>query len=128
MFLKRSGGFSDGEQMRIDAPVTAAAGKQSPPLYRGAFCFRAGGTGDGRKENNHWQDDASTTASCFGMSLASRTLLSSEYFGLEKKKEYVSVQSDRGFLPIWQSTEMGPVKSDKQKISPLPPSLAHRSN
>ena len=72
--------------MRIDAPVTAASGKQSPPLYRGALCFRAGGTGDSRKEDNHWQDDASTTASGFGMSFVSRTLLSSEYFGLEKKK------------------------------------------
>ena len=83
MFLKRNGEFSDGEQMRIDAPVTAAAGKQSPPLCRGALCSGLGVLGDGGKESNHWQDDASTTASCLGMSFASWSVLSSEYFGLK---------------------------------------------
>ena len=36
----------------------------------GPFASGLGALGDAGKESNHWQDDASTTASCLGMSFA----------------------------------------------------------
>ena len=55
----------------------------------GPFASGLGALGDAGKESNRWQDDASTTASCLGMSFASRSLLSSDDFGLIKKKKNV---------------------------------------
>lgn len=57
----------------------------------GPFASGLGALGDAGKESNHWQDDASMTASCLGMSFASRSLLSSDDFGLIKKKKRMCI-------------------------------------
>lgn len=80
--------------MRIDVPVMATAGTQSQPLCRGALCFGVGSIWDGRKENDHLQDNPSRTASCLGMSLVSISLPSSEHLVWKKTKKNVYLLID----------------------------------